>query len=148
VSELDDAVGVSVGGGYACAVTAKKTVKCWGHNYAGTLGIGTNSGPETCTVAESTTACATTPRRVTTLSDVNAVAAGFNHACASRGSGKILCWGTNSFGELGIGGTGGAEQCHVNIYTNDTDGCSTTPVKVVVDSHGGDGGQSGSNDPQ
>ena len=148
VRDLDNAVDVSVGGGYACALTAKKTVKCWGHNYAGTLGIGTNSGPETCNLGESITACATAPQPVTTLSDVNAVATGFSHACASRGSGEILCWGTNAFGELGIGGTGGAEQCHVNIYINDTDGCSTTPVKVVVGSQTGDGSQSEPSDPQ
>jgi alpha-tubulin suppressor-like RCC1 family protein len=129
-------------------VTAKKTVKCWGDNYAGTMGIGTNSGPETCTSGTVSAACATAPQQVTALSDVNAVAAGLGHVCASRGSGEILCWGSNSFGELGSGSAGGAEQCHINVYTNDTDGCSTTPVKVVVDSQAGDGSRASSGDAQ
>ena len=49
VSDLDDATGLSVGGGYVRAVTAKKTVKCWGNTYAGTMGIAASSGPQTCT---------------------------------------------------------------------------------------------------
>ena len=32
-----------------------------------------------------------------------AVAAGALHTCALRGDGRVVCWGDNSFGQLGIG---------------------------------------------
>jgi len=137
VLDLDNAVAVSVGGAYACAVTVRKTVKCWGANDAGTLGIGTNSGPENCAIGTVQLACATLPQQVPALSNVESVAAGFDHVCASRGSGEILCWGNNSFGELGTGTEGAAEQCHINAYSSSTDPCSTSPVKVVVYPPGG-----------
>ena len=38
-------------------------------------------------------------------SGVTTVDGGFNHVCAVRASGAVLCWGSNGFGELGDGTT-------------------------------------------
>ena len=47
---------------------------------------------------------------VTTDSVATAVAAGGNHSCALMQNGQILCWGTNSNGQLGSGSTAGSRS--------------------------------------
>src|SRR5690606_12325658 len=44
-----------------------------------------------------------TPVAVAGLSDVIAVAAGGEHSCALRQSGRVSCWGQNLYGQLGNG---------------------------------------------
>lgn len=50
------------------------------------------------------------------------LAVGFDHACAINGAGQAMCWGWNSFGQLGAPTS---EQC-AGIYP-----CSTVPVAVT-----------------
>jgi len=51
-----DVAGISVGGYQACALVMTETLKCWGNNQSGELGIGTSTGPEHCLGA-----CSKTP---------------------------------------------------------------------------------------
>lgn len=83
---------LSVGQGSACALMVDKTLKCWGSNWEGRLGNGTNT-PTTDTSG---------PVSVTGLTDVAAVAVGAAHACAVVSSGKVYCWGQWESGQLGI----------------------------------------------
>jgi alpha-tubulin suppressor-like RCC1 family protein len=54
--------GVSVGEGYhTCGVTTSGKAYCWGHNAYGQLGLGSNTGPETCDFA---LPCSRRPRAV------------------------------------------------------------------------------------
>jgi alpha-tubulin suppressor-like RCC1 family protein len=39
------------------------------------------------------------------LTDVLQLAAGYDHVCARRVDGSVVCWGYNSYGELGDGTT-------------------------------------------
>ena len=39
------------------------------------------------------------------VSRVNAVAAGYSHVCALRSDIRVVCWGSNAFGQLGVGST-------------------------------------------
>lgn len=83
---------LSGGGTHNCALTTGGGVKCWGINWAGQLGDGTN-----------TTAPA--PVDVTGLTDgIVAVTAGkLGSTCAVTASGGIKCWGLNDHGQLGDG---------------------------------------------
>lgn len=113
------AIIIAAGGKHSCALLPAGTVECWGSNANGQLGIGTLTGPETCSGAP----CSTTPVAVPGLSNVIAIAAGTTHSCALLSGGTVECWGSNSYGELGNGSSTGPETCAGNA-------CSASPVPV------------------
>lgn len=87
-----DAVDVSVGEAFACLLTATGGVKCWGSNRFRELGVpelyeASHSEPVTVDLGEAATK----------------VSAGKDHACAVLTSGRVLCWGQNELGQIGLG---------------------------------------------
>ncbi len=116
VPGLAGATAIAAGGTHTCALLDDTSVRCWGRNDNGQLGIGTTSGPSGCSYnGGAPVACAPTPVAVPNLTGVVAIAAGDRHTCALLADSSVRCWGYNVFGQLGDGTT--------------TD--SPTPVTVV-----------------
>ena len=83
---------ISLGGFHACALVNGGSVKCWGANYFGQLGDGTDSFSDTPVDAR--------------ISGATAIAAGTHHTCAIAGEG-VFCWGADLVGQLGDASTPG-----------------------------------------
>ena len=126
-------IAISTGVEQTCALTSTGGVKCWGDNYLGELGDGTEfpratpvnvlgltSGVKFIVSGTSHTCALTSvggvkcwgfgygdkPVDVSGLpSEVVAISAGSYYTCALTSSGGVECWGDNNFGGLGDGTT-------------------------------------------
>jgi alpha-tubulin suppressor-like RCC1 family protein len=87
-----DAVDISAGHAFACAVRATGSVVCWGRYTHGELGNGTVAG-------------GAAPTEVTGITDAVEVEVSASHVCARRRNGQAACWGDNRWGQLGDGTT-------------------------------------------
>jgi alpha-tubulin suppressor-like RCC1 family protein len=94
VSGISNAIAVSAGTYFTCALLSDATVACWGDNTHGELGVGS-------TLPTSSS----TPVKVPGLSGVTSISAGDQYACAVLSGGGAMCWGYNSEGMLGDGTT-------------------------------------------
>jgi alpha-tubulin suppressor-like RCC1 family protein len=91
VTGLSSAVASISATGYqhTCAVLTSGAATCWGRNWRGQLGDGTNTD-------------STTPVTVTGLgSGVVSISSGYQFTCATLTGGSATCWGYNTDGELG-----------------------------------------------
>jgi alpha-tubulin suppressor-like RCC1 family protein len=89
---------LAVGNGHGCGIDASRCVWCWGDNNSGDLGV-QDAGRE----AELDGGV---PVPVNVPCAAAALAAGDSHACALLLDGGILCWGNNTFGQLGNANAG------------------------------------------
>jgi alpha-tubulin suppressor-like RCC1 family protein len=83
---------IAVGGRHACFLTSAGGVMCWGNNYHGELGNGTNETSSIPVVVNGLT------------HGVYAIATGGFHNCVATQQG-VECWGENESGQLGDGTT-------------------------------------------
>ena len=86
---------LAVGSGHTCALTTDHAVYCWGSNYNGELGNGTNDA--------SNVPVAVNIGGALSGETVTALAAGSIHTCALTAGGAVYCWGGNAYGALGDG---------------------------------------------
>jgi hypothetical protein len=91
---------ISAGGYHSCALTTGGGARCWGSNYYGQLGDGTNVVNRRTPVV---VVLSTTSGRPF-VSGI-AIATGDGHTCALTSSAGVQCWGNNASGELGDGTT-------------------------------------------
>jgi alpha-tubulin suppressor-like RCC1 family protein len=97
------AVGLSVGGASNCAVLDDGSLRCWGWNIAGQLGLGdTNDRGDVAGELGDDLP----PVDLGAGRTVDAVSVGNAHACARLDDDSIKCWGQNFYGELGLGASG------------------------------------------
>ncbi|MEZ4730316.1 MAG: C13 family peptidase [Caldilineaceae bacterium] len=105
---------VDAGGRHTCALDEQGALFCWGANWDGRLGDGTDTQR-------------VTPVAVQSLpSPVTAVAAGDDHTCALTTAGAVYCWGYNDKGQIGDGTT--VEQ-HTPVKV---DGLSSGVIAIAV----------------
>ena len=81
---------ISMGERHACGLTKAGKAYCWGSNYWGQLGNGTNNNTYI-------------PAAVNSNSNFKQIKAGGEHTCAINKSGKAYCWGRGDLGQLGNG---------------------------------------------
>jgi hypothetical protein len=72
------------------------TVTCWGNNWAGQLGDGSNTFSN---VPAAVTGGALAGKTVIDIT------AGYGHTCALISDGTVTCWGYNGYGQIGDGDT-------------------------------------------
>ena len=97
------AVQLVAGTYHSCALLDSGFVKCWGRNASGQLGQGDleDRGDDSNELGDQ---LLVVPLGSVNLS-VTQLAAGDNHTCALLENGGVKCWGSNSFGQLGLGDT-------------------------------------------
>ncbi|MFH1438533.1 MAG: hypothetical protein ABIJ56_22685 [Pseudomonadota bacterium] len=93
---------VCAGGGHSCALLSTGRVMCWGSNAQGQLGNGeSGSGAEEHEPV--TVQAATTGSALEGAASLHCGGEyyGSGHTCALMDSGEVMCWGYNSYGQLG-----------------------------------------------
>jgi alpha-tubulin suppressor-like RCC1 family protein len=96
------AVEITAGYSHTCALLDDGSVKCWGNGAAGQIGQGdtTYRGDEPDEMGD-----ALLPVKLGTGRTAVTVSAGGDHTCARLDDGKVKCWGSNVYGNLGLGHT-------------------------------------------
>lgn len=102
------AVSIETGEAITCAILDDGTLSCWGKDdYFGALGSGPSGDlgdkPEEMGAGLKRVLLGLDPGE-----KVSSVALGYGrwtHACALLSTGRVKCWGTNGYGELGLGDT-------------------------------------------
>ena len=86
----------------ACAILDDGTVKCWGNNLLGTLGLGDaqNRGDQPGEMGDNLPTISLGTGRT-----AKAIAKGSLSTCALLDNGTVRCWGHNDHGQLGLGDT-------------------------------------------
>ncbi len=129
------AIAISAGDNHTCALLSDGTVRCWGDNSSGQLGIDTYNGPDQCMVVADSNplgnACALRPVPVPGIAGATAIAAGAT-TCAIVSGGIVQCWGQLGLelngspsvsGPTVLAGLSGANALAVGIGTG---GCAVS----------------------
>ncbi len=128
---------LALGGSHACALLVDSvSVKCWGANFSGQLGVGdtTNRGSSAASVAS----LSALDLGLNGGETVAVVAAGGSHSCVYTSATRVKCWGGNSHGQLGIGQAtsvrigDAANEMGANLAAVDYAATSPTEVANIV----------------
>ncbi len=89
---ISNAIDIAVGNAHSCALLNDKTVKCWGGNNNGALGVGKGNSYVTAT-----------PELISNLTGVKKIRASSDFSCAVLDDNSAKCWGANNRMQLGDG---------------------------------------------
>ncbi len=94
---------VASGNTFGCALTVDHEVWCWGGNYFGQLGWGSDNYTKDNLLSSYAVKVVNGKQESKSgyLGNVVDISAGQNHACALTADGDIYCWGDNTALELG-----------------------------------------------
>lgn len=111
------ATAVVAGAAHSCALTSEGKIKCWGSNSIGQSGFGDtiSRGDQPGEMG------ANLPYVDLGLAPgvtVSGIATRQAHTCAVTSDGKIKCWGSNGWGQLGIGSTSDRGDAAGEMGTN------------------------------
>lgn len=122
---LQIASGMGYNEDHTCALLDDGSVKCWGGNNSGQLGLG-----DMTDTTNDTNSAHRAPSAIVNLGSgrtATELAVGDDHTCALLDNGSLVCWGQNGQGELGIGSTtNGTTPATVSL------GAGFTPVHIAA----------------
>ena len=90
---------IAAGTDHTCALLDNGTVRCWGRNNVGQLGLGTTND-----VGDNETPDAVPPVQLGASRTAVAITAGNQLSCALLDDGTVRCWGADTSGQLGTNG--------------------------------------------
>jgi alpha-tubulin suppressor-like RCC1 family protein len=120
VNGLSEVSSITSGFGQIIAVMNDGTVKSWGLNKLGELGVGSGAGQ-----CDPEIECGLKPESVPGLTGVTSASAGLYHTLALLSNGTVKAWGDDAQGQLGPETV--SETC---LFTSEMVPCSRTPVAV------------------
>lgn len=91
---INNVATIDGGSEFTCMRMQDASVRCFGYNGSGQLGLGDITLPG---------GIANVPLAVTGLVGSTAISLGSAHACAIGATNQVQCWGSNFYGELGVG---------------------------------------------
>ncbi len=109
------ATAVSAGGDHACAIVGSGSVKCWGHDEYGKLGNNSTHSPGDDQPSF------LPPVDVIGITNAVQISVGGGQSCAVLATGALKCWGSNTWGELGIGTEDPSKRVPVDVSALGTD---------------------------
>ena len=89
---------IAAGNGHTCAILEDDSVRCWGFNLDGRLGLGSVDSVGDDESPAQSPAVKLGPGRT-----AKAITAGGSHTCALLDNGAVRCWGFGGDGRLGYG---------------------------------------------
>ena len=95
---------VSAGEKHTCAILDNDSVKCWGKNNNGQLGLGDRDNRGDGVIPDGMEALASVD--LGTGRTAKALVTGADHTCVILDNDSVKCWGFNHRGQLGYGDTG------------------------------------------
>lgn len=119
---------VAAGTFFSCALLESGDARCWGTNGSGQVGNG--QGPILFGTAQPVVGSDGSP-----LVGVVDIAVGGAHACALLDGGRMVCWGANDRGQIGVGAPDATSSKAVSAF--DAAGSELVGVKQMAlgDSH-------------
>jgi len=127
------ALQISASGSHVCALLDNYTVKCWGKNDYGQLGIedGNDRGDEANEMGDNLPAI-----NLGTGRTALQIVAGTAFTCALLDNEKVKCWGYNAFGELGLEDTYSWRGSNIGDMGDNLEyvnlGTDATPVELFT----------------
>lgn len=117
---------LTTGDQHTCALLTTGQARCWGTNHHGQLGNGTTANSMRPVVVLD-------PEGSGPLTGITRLSAGWARTCALLGSGQAVCWGANSYGQLGDGTSANAS---LPVLVRSIDGSGPLTGIAQIDARG------------